>query len=153
MRLPKPVREARTPKPLRRGPVKRSRVTKHRKKRVNLKKLCNDLWAKWVKRDGRCRFLGEWVGGNVHTQCGNGLQAMHGFPKKVYPGVRYAEWNGFSGCGRVHSYYTWREPEWQNFLRHEWGSEVYEERLRVAASQPKNDLVSIAATYRTLLEK
>lgn len=76
---------------------------------------------------------------------------MHGFGKKAYPGVRYAVFNGWAGCAGVHTYFTWREPEWQNFMRSQWGSEVYESRLREAMLVRKYDLEQVALTFKAAL--
>ena len=150
MELQKPPR--RGPKP--RRPIRskgRKRTSKRRKERLSLMKQCVILWARWIKRNERCEFIGQMVGRDLHVQCFGNLQAMHGFGKKVYPGVRFAAWNGFSGCASVHSYFTWREPEWQNYLRNRWGSELYEARLRAAMETRKYDLADVAQTYRSAL--
>jgi hypothetical protein len=104
-----------------------------------------------VRRHGKCEFVGEQIGQGLHTHCGGNLQAMHGFGKKAYPGVRYAIWNGFCGCAAVHSYYTWRPPEWENLLRARWGEELYQQRLREAMLVRKYDLGLVASTFRAAL--
>ena len=148
-------------KPSKRGPKPRKRIQSkgrkrtptRRKRQLSLKKECAVLWSRWVKRADRCQFLGAPIGNEMHMQCANGLQAMHGFPKGAYPGVRYAVWNGFAGCGRVHSYYSWREPEWQNFLRSQWGHELYEKRLAEAMLTRKYDLEQVAETFKAALSR
>ena len=130
---------------------KGSRTSKRRKLRKASAQRCNDLWSRYIKRHGVCEFIGEQIGLEVHTTCKGSLQAMHGFGKKTYPAVRYAVWNGFCGCAAAHSYYTWREPEWQNVLRVRWGNEVYEQRLRDAILTRKHDFEEIAASLRMAL--
>ncbi len=150
--IPKPEKRGRKPrKPIRAKGRKGSHTSRHRKKQMSLKNQCAYLWAQWVKRGQRCEFLGTIQNGKVHTQCGGPLQAMHGFGKKAYPAVRYAAWNGFCGCAAVHSYYTWRSPEWENFLRSKWGEELYQSRLREAQAVRKYDLEQVAQTYRAAL--
>ena len=145
--LPKPVRQTRAPRPLKRGGKRGKRTSSRRAERISLRKQAEILWAKWIKRGGACQFLGY----GCHHYCAGGLQAMHGFGRKAYPAVKFASWNGFSGCARVHSYYTWRSPEWENFLRAEWGEEKYQERLRFAMTVQKPDLAKVVETYRALL--
>lgn len=146
LRFPRPAK--RTPKQKQRIKSRgRKRTTNKRKEYLSLKKQCNILWSRWIRRNECCEFLG--VGG--HRQCGGNLQAMHGFGKKAYPGVRFAAWNGFCGCGAIHTYYTWRPPEWENYLRSRWGEELYQQRLRDAMQTTKYDLTQVAATYRAAL--
>ena len=149
--IPKPIRQARASKPLRRGGKRGKRTSNRRKERLSLMKQCVILWSRWIKRHERCEFIGKFVGNRQHTQCGGALQAMHGFGKKAYPGVRFAAWNGFCGCASVHSYYTWRAPEWENVLRTEWGEELYLSRLAHAMETRKYDLAEVAQTYRAAL--
>ena len=53
MRLPKPVRESRAPKPLKRGGRKGKRTSKRRKSRLALRRECDRRFAVAVKaRDG-----------------------------------------------------------------------------------------------------
>jgi len=153
LKFPRPTRREKTARvPIaRKRAAKGSRTSGHRKKRLNLKKRANDLWSKWVKRDGLCQFVGEYVGSEVHKFCAGSLQAMHGFPKGAYPSVRYAAWNGFSGCGKTHAFYSWREPEWQNWLRKLWGNDLYELRLREAVTRMKPDLSKVIEVYSALL--
>jgi hypothetical protein len=148
--LAKPSRRGRKPrKPIRaKG---RKRTSNRRKEQLSLKKQCAILWARWIKRNEKCEFIGQPVGSRMHLQCGGGLQAMHGFGKKAYPGVRYAVWNGFSGCGAVHAYYSWRPPEWENYLRSRWGEELYQQRLSEAMLVRKYDLATVAQTFRAAL--
>ena len=148
MRVPKPARRA--PKP--RQPIRRkAKRPNKRKEALSLKKQCAVLWARWIKRNERCEFLGMYVGSREHVACAGNLQAMHGFGKKAYPGVRYATWNGCCGCSAAHSYYSWRPPEWENYLRSRWGEDVYQERLREAMETRKYDLAAVAATFRAAL--
>jgi hypothetical protein len=146
MGLAKPAKRGRKPK----RPIRRKRVNK-RKEALSLKKQCAILWARWIRREERCEFVGVFVGSRQHLVCTGNLQAMHGFGKKAYPGVRYAVWNGFCGCSAVHSYYTWRPPEWENYLRSRWGEEVYQQRLREAMETRKYDLSVVASTFRAAL--
>lgn len=143
MKLPKPTKLKK--------PRKRIRAKSKRKEALSLKKQCAILWSRWVRRNERCEFVGVFVGNRQHLQCSGSLQAMHGFGKKAYPGVRYAVWNGFCGCAAVHSYYTWRPPEWENYLRSRWGEEMYQQRLREAMETRKYDLGVVASTFRAAL--
>lgn len=141
---------------LRRSPIRRSsrkgtKTSKRRREQMSLKKQCAALWSLWVKREGRCEFIGMQLGNAIHTRCGGALQAMHGFGKKAYPGVRYAVWNGFCGCAAVHSYFTWRPPEWENYLRTRWGEEMYQHRLSEAMLVRKYELGKVAQTFRVAL--
>lgn len=130
---------------------KGTKTSKRRKEQLSLKKQCAALWSLWVKRKGRCEFIGEQIGNSMHVRCGGGLQAMHGFGKKAYPGVRYAVWNGFAGCAAAHTYYSFRPPEWENYLRSRWGEELYQQRLREAMAIRKYDLAQVAQTFRAAL--
>jgi hypothetical protein len=151
--VPKPVREVRAPRPLKRSRANvGKKTTKHRRKKLNLKKVCVALWAQWIKRNGRCEFLGRRVGNELHLQCANGLQAMHGFGKKAHPGVRFAIWNGWAGCGRVHIFFTWQPHQWDSFMRSQWGNEMYESRLAEAMQVRKYDLEQVARSLRAALE-
>jgi hypothetical protein len=143
------------PKPSKRAPKPRTRIKPKGKKRTpkrraaqkRLKVECNALWSRWIKRNDRCELLG--IGS--HRVCRGPLQAMHGFGKKAYPGVRYAIWNGFSGCAGIHAYYTWRPPEWENYLRSRWGEETYQYRLAQAMLVTKYDLTEVAQAFRSAL--
>ena len=147
MNFPKPTREAKVRKPLKRGGRRGKQTSKRRKERLELKKQAEILWARWIKRDGLCEFRGH--GG--HHYCRGQLQAMHGFGRKAYPAVRFSAWNGFCGCAAIHSYFTWRSPEWENFLRGRWGEAKYQERLRLAMTVAKPDLAKVVETYTALL--
>ena len=152
IRFPKPARRSKKPrKPIKSRNRKGNHTSRHRAKRMSLAKQAAALWSFWVKRDGRCQFVGELIGDRFHTQCGGGLQAMHGFGKKAYPGVRYAVWNGFCGCAAAHTYYTWRTPEWENYLRRQWGEDLYQQRLREAMMTRKYDLRVVIETFRAAL--
>ncbi len=136
---------------IRRRANKGKHTSKRRKSRASLAKQCAVLWADWIKREGRCEFIGKFVGNRQHLVCSGGLQAMHGFGKKAYPAVRYATWNGFCGCGAVHTFYTWHPELWCEELRQRWGEETYLRRLREANELRKYDLSAVAATYRMAL--
>lgn len=151
LRLPKPKRAAKVSKPLKRTGKRGNHTSRHRAKRMSLAKQANTMWALWIKRHGRCEFIGERVGHKIHTVCGGGLQAMHGFGKKAYPAARYSAFNGFCGCAAVHSYFSWRPPEWENFLRSRWGEEQYQHRLQMAMLTTKHDLRMVIETYRAAL--
>ena len=144
LRFPKPARNARKS-------AKRGQTSKRRNKEKALKRECAKLWADWIKREGRCDFIGKFVGNRQHLRCAGSLQAMHGFGKKAYPGVRYATWNGIPGCGAVHVFYTHHPELWCEELRSRWGAETYVWRLLEAVETKKYDLEQVAATYKAAL--
>jgi hypothetical protein len=149
--IPKPAKRARKP----RKPIKargRKRTPTRRKQRKALAKLCNELWSRWIRRGARCEFIGQRFGQATYTEphvCRGPLQAMHGFGKKAYPSVRYAPWNGFCGCAAAHSYFTWRAPEWENYLRGRWGA-AYHDRLAEAMLAKKRSLEEVIGVLKAL---
>ncbi len=107
----------RIPKP------KRARKPNARVRRKRLAAKALKMWADWIKRDGRCLFVGRTVGSKQHV-CKGVLQAMHCFGKKAYPAAKYEKWNGIPGCGAAHTYYTWQPVEWTHWLMNYWGEEL-----------------------------
>lgn len=135
-------------------PKKHKKAKRHRERVVKPSlKSCASLWSQFIRRrDGVCQAQGQTTGRHLHVCLGDlHLQAAHGFGKKVYPATRFEPWNGFALCASAHTYYTWREPEWQNYLRSRWGNELYEMRLREACKATKHDFAAIEAELIRLI--
>ncbi len=153
--LPKPLPRGPKPrKPISRGKrPKGSRTSNHRKERKAKGKDCAAAWSLFIRtRAGfRCELLGHDFDGYFHGKCGGVLQGMHAFPKGAYPHVKYAVWNGFSGCKGIHRYLTNREVTWHRWLRKQWGEALYEERYRQALMQGTHDFPEILRALRSAL--
>lgn len=144
--LPKPKRRGRKPRRRIRSNWKNKgkRTSRRRKERKVTRNQCHTIWSLAVRaRDKTCQAIGETLGRQVHTCDSSVLQGAHGLGKKAYPAVRFKTWNGYALCPVAHVYYTWREPEWQNFLRKRWGNELYEQRLRDACQLAKYNLAEV----------
>lgn len=86
-------------------------------------KIANDLWRHLIykkAKDGACANCGQ----------ANGLQAMHLFPKKRYPHMRFELDNGAPGCAGCHRKMTNDHEYHRQFCIRYLGEDVYE-RLRL----------------------
>lgn len=157
MQLPKPVRQAKAPKRIKRNPANRGKkVPSRRKARKVTEKTCDKLWSQVVKESGRCLFaagpaaaLTAQITGKRHA-CKGYLQAMHGF-SRIYRGTRWDLRNGFPGCAAVHYYYTLRPQEWDRFLRAWWGETLFDRLWAIRNAVAKPDHEKIAADLRQVL--
>lgn len=144
------------PKPEKRPPKPRKRIPRASKRKSAVtREDCHKVWSRIIrKRAGyRCEVYGVMLGAGIHVcKPQDRIDAMHGFPKKTYPAVRFELWNGISGCRSIHAYFHAREPEWQNILRHRWGNYLYETRLVLASQKATWNLDEVLAQL-TELEK
>ena len=127
---------------------RRSRHRSRRKgARANLKREAERLCALITKHNARCRFAGMEVGGKLHV-CKGPLQAMHGYPKRAYPAVRYDLRNLWAGCAGAHSYFTYRGEMWGQFIADEWGEDLTREMRNLALLNTKLDMAEVVERLR-----
>jgi hypothetical protein len=93
--------------------VKRS---KRRASRIAGKRRADMLFSKLIRlRDGRCRCCHS-------TQY---LQCAHGFSRR-YTATRWDARNAWALCRACHTFYTYRPIEWDDWMREEMGTVMYE---------------------------
>lgn len=95
-------------------------------------KIANDLWRHLIYRKAK---------DNMCPHCGKqGLQAMHIFPKKRYPHIRFELDNGLPGCAGLHRQLTNDHERHRDYCIGQLGAEAYE-RLRLRSiSRAKMDI-------------
>jgi hypothetical protein len=91
---------------------------------------CDELFSKIVRARGAC----EECGHNYYPE----LQCAHGIGRS-YKTVRWDERNAFCLCKAHHVFYTFRPVEWDEWLRSQWGDELYLEMRGLALLHAKPD--------------
>lgn len=125
MRIPKPRKEARERKPLKRG----KRLRKQRKtSRAAMGRKADALFSLIVRARGKC----QWHA--IVGTCSGPLQCAHGIGR-IYRSVRWDERNAFALCAGAHVWTTHHPLEWNQFMHDEMG-EAALEALKTKALQP-----------------
>ena len=75
---------------------------------------CDKLWSIIIRAPGRCCAKEKLVNGKVH-RCSGALQAMHIEGRTCWE-LRHKLFNGLPGCQGVHTYFTYRNGEWEGFV-------------------------------------
>lgn len=123
--LPKPAPREREP----RRPIKRTKRPRRQRKSTpaQLAREADKLWSLVVRSvSPACE---AWA--IQPPRCLGSIQAAHGFSRR-YRNTRWLPINGFRLCAAHHTYFTWRALEWDDWLRKNWGQEVYND-LRLKA--------------------
>lgn len=123
MHLPKPIRQSRAPKPLRRGGRKGKLTSKRRRSRLSLRRECDHRFAVAVKaRDGwQCRACGS----PYKIQCAHVVS-------RRYHATRWLLANAMALCARCHMKYTNDPLGWDLFIEERMGLVAYAELKRIA---------------------
>lgn len=116
------------------GPV----VARQRKKKGSSVRSADALFSTIVRsRGGSCRRCGTT----------DRLQCAHGFSRR-YRNVRWDYRNAFCLCAGCHMYFTYRPIEWDDWLRAEWGNDLYDEIRATALQTTKADAADVLARLR-----
>lgn len=109
------------------------------KKRQNWSAQCDKVFAWLVRTSGPC------------ARCGTefNLQCAHGFSRS-YRATRWDFRNAFPLCASDHMYFTHRPIEWDNWLRIEWGLDLYDEIRALALSHARPDTKALLVELREL---
>lgn len=123
MSLPKPVKIARAPRPLKRGGKRGKRTSKRRKSRLALRRECDHRFAVAVKaRDAwQCRCCGS----PYKIQCAHVVS-------RRYHATRWLLGNAMALCARCHMKYTQDPLGWDLFVEERLGLAAYSELKRMA---------------------
>jgi hypothetical protein len=154
LRYPKPKREAKLRKPVKRT----SRPRKQRKgKKAATARKCDIAWSQAVRASGPCRLTihefsksrdGQHITLTLQAVerpshvCNGPLQAAHGFSRR-YRGTRWDLRNGFPLCASAHLALTYDPLRWDDYLRAWWGPVLYAELKAKAQAHAKPDYPSI----------
>ena len=135
LRFPKPTKRVKPAPKVR----KRSRPRRRRKGALAAKRAEADaLWSRIVRSRGACEAEGPHAGV---------LQGAHGFSRR-YRNTRYLLINGFCLCAKHHVSATYDPLGWNDYLRHAWGPEVYEELKRLAQKTTPADVAAALQALR-----
>lgn len=73
-------------------------------------KYADALWSIIIRASGKCALAGL-----DHIHCSGALQGMHIIGRTNYD-LRHELANGLPGCQAHHTYYTYRQKEWTDFV-------------------------------------
>lgn len=121
--IPKPVREARARRPLKRGGKRGKRTSERRKSRLALRRECDKRFAVAVKRRDawRCRACGST----------DRIQCAHVISRR-YHATRFMLGNAMALCARCHMRWTHDPLGWDLFVEEKIGMAAYAELKRIA---------------------
>ena len=121
--IPKPIRQVRAPKPLRRGSRRGKRTSKRRRSRLSLRAECDRRFAIAVKaRDAwQCRACGS----PYKVQCAHVVS-------RRYHATRWLLANAMALCSRCHMKWTNDPLGWDLFIEERLGIAAYHELKRMA---------------------
>jgi hypothetical protein len=107
MEFPKPTKQEKTRKPLKRSPIKRrsKNTFKHKKEKADR------LFSLLIRKPGRCA-----VEGLDRIQCNGGHQCMHIITRGNFR-LRWDTANGLEGCQAHHLFYTLHPWDWVELVR------------------------------------
>jgi hypothetical protein len=109
-------------------------------------KAANDVWRRliytYAKPPGACAVNG----------CMRGLQAMHLFPKKPYPHLRFDPENGAPGCPGCHTRLTNDHEAHRAFCIRYLGPERYEALRLRSLCKSKVDVVAAHIALTAMLK-
>lgn len=138
MSLPKPVKVARAPRPLKRSGKRGKRTSKRRKSRLAMRRECDRRFAVAVKtRDGwQCRACGS----PYKIQCAHVVS-------RRYHATRWLMANAVALCASCHMKYTNDPLGWDLFVEERLGIAAYQELKRIAMAGVRHiDYESILAS-------
>lgn len=122
-------------------PIPKAKKRKTKKKQT-LAAECDKLAGQIARSRGRCCTATDGL-----VECKGNLQWAHGFGRG-YHAVRYDPRNGFCQCAAHHFFYTNRPIQWDDWLRAEWGDDLYAEMRALALTYRKPDLKVLVVELR-----
>lgn len=105
----------------------------------------DELWGRLIRKDG-CE-----IDHAKYLRCGGRIEACHGF-SRGYRAIRWSLLNGWSGCAAVNYFADTHPLQWDQWLRDQWGMDVYEQMRQAALNGREPDLAEVIGDFEERLK-